>query len=118
MRIYLAGPMRDYPDFNFPAFDAASAELRTRGHEVFSPADHDRSKHGSDFGVGTSGDHAEVPSFSIRDAMRDDLRWICERADAVVVLNGWEGSKGATAEVATALAIGAPVHPLEEFLSL
>ena len=50
MRIYLAGPMRNYPRNNFPAFDAAAAKLRADGHEVFNPAEHDRKTYGDGSG--------------------------------------------------------------------
>lgn len=46
MRVYLAGPMRGLPQFNFPAFDAGAATLEALGHEVFNPADRDRGKIG------------------------------------------------------------------------
>ncbi len=34
MRIYIAGPMRGVPKFNFPAFDLAAARIRA---ELFHP---------------------------------------------------------------------------------
>ena len=39
---YLAGPMRGYKDYNFPAFDAARDQLVKEGWRVISPADIDR----------------------------------------------------------------------------
>jgi Domain of unknown function (DUF4406) len=107
MRIYLAGPMSNVKDFNFPAFDAAAIKLRSEGHKVFSPADHDRENHGNDFGKGTSGKPEEVANtgFSLRRALGDDLAWICSTADAIAMLPGWENSKGANAEHATAKAL-------------
>lgn len=105
MKIYLAGPMRGYKDFNFPAFKAAAALLRADGHSVFSPAEQDIKRQGGvDIAKGTSGELAEieVQGFSIRDAIFDDLEYIIREADAIALLPGWEASKGVAAELATA----------------
>ena len=39
VRVYLSGPMKGYPDSNFPAFHATAAALRARGLEVVNPAE-------------------------------------------------------------------------------
>jgi len=116
VRIYLAGPMRGYPEFNRPAFTEGAALLRSAGHEVFSPAEYDQFN-GFDW-TGHDGDlsAAERDGFSLREALGADLAWICAHAEAMVVLPGWQASKGATAEAATALALNAPVWELACFL--
>jgi hypothetical protein len=108
MKIYLAGPMRGYPNFNFPAFDYAAERLRQEGHLVFSPADHDRSVDPriEDNPTGDEDLAAKVTGFSIRDALAADTSWICNEADAIALLPGWEKSSGATAERALAVALG------------
>jgi hypothetical protein len=88
MKIYIAGPMRGYPDLNFPAFNDTAANLRAQGHEVFNPAE-----------------QGDIP---IREALAVDLQWICLHAEAVALLPGWEASSGAQAEAATADAVGIP----------
>jgi hypothetical protein len=109
MRIYLAGPMRGIPNFNFPAFTFAATKLRAEGHEVFSPAEHDRDKHGPTLENNPTGDEilaiAQV-GFSIREALGADSAWICANAEAVALLPGWSDSKGAVAEAALARALG------------
>lgn len=109
MKVYLAGPMRGYPEFNFPAFHAAAADLRAKGLEVFSPAEKDIERHGKDISKGnTAGDEAQAAAqhgFNLREALGDDLGYICKEADAVALLPGWEGSSGARAELATARAL-------------
>ena len=117
MKVYLAGPMRGYPNFNFPAFDAAARRLRAVGHEVFSPAERDRDKYGDIFQTET-GDESEVHEFSLREALAADTAWITRHADAVALLPGWERSKGAQAEAALALALGLPAEPVEVILAV
>lgn len=111
MKLYLAGPMRGYAEFNFPAFHAAAKRLREAGHEVFSPAEKDIERHGGvDISKGNAaGDEsvaAKAHGFNLREALHDDLVYICLKADGVALLPGWEKSKGANAEKATAEALG------------
>lgn len=110
MKLYLAGPMKGYPLFNFPAFHAAAAKLRALGHEVFSPAERDIERHGTDISAGNkAGDEAEATAkhgFDLRVALGDDLAWICSHAEGIALLRGWQHSKGAAAELATARALG------------
>jgi hypothetical protein len=94
--------MRGYPLFNFPAFDAAADELRAAGHEVWSPAEWDR---------GNGFDPATGTALTLAEYMAIDLPEVC-RAEAVVVMPGWEASQGATLEVYVARAVGLPVLTL------
>lgn len=104
MRIYLSGPMTGYEHYNFPAFDQAADHLRELGHEVFNPADNDRGN-GFDF-TGTQGHEAAELGFDLRAALKQDLAWICDHAEAIALLDGWSASKGAMAEVTLAAALG------------
>lgn len=97
MRVYLSGPMTGLPEFNYPAFAAATEALRAAGYTVFSP---------HEFLPNTN----TVPSQAdLRRAFAAYCKFICEEADAVVVLAGWTKSKGATCEVALARNCGLPV---------
>jgi hypothetical protein len=118
LRIYVAGPMRGIEHFNFPAFDAAAEQLRALGHEVFNPADHDRAQHGDDVFDSPSGDLDDIAErgFDLRAALAADTAWICEHADGVALLPGWENSKGASAEAALGRALGLLVEPLAVFV--
>lgn len=102
MRLYLAGPMRGYERHNFPAFDGAAAHLRSQGHEVFNPADHDRE-------IGFSEDTVEVPEGTLQNMMRWDLARVME-VDAVAFLPGWQQSRGACAERTVAHYLGLPCY--------
>lgn len=110
MRIYLAGPLRGIREFNFPAFHDAAARLRADGYEVFSPAERDIRVHGEAFSKSSpdgDNDAAEREhGFNLREALADDLNWICRNAEAVALMPGWETSKGANAERAAAIALG------------
>ena len=41
-RLYIAGPMRGIPQYNFPVFDAARDKAIALGWDAVSPADLDR----------------------------------------------------------------------------
>jgi nucleoside 2-deoxyribosyltransferase len=101
MKIYLAGPMRGYDQFNFPAFAAAAKVLRADGHVVFSPAEHDI-EGGFDPSLNT------LDGFDLQAAMRWDIETVIH-SDRVVVLPGWHASHGCQVEVMVADSIGIPV---------
>lgn len=113
MKIYLAGPMRGVPEFNFPAFFAGEALLVAQGHTVFNPARRDEERHGKGFAkdnhTGDEQQAAVQKGFSLREALRDDTAFICMEAEAIAMLPGWIHSKGAVAEKALAEALGLQV---------
>jgi hypothetical protein len=96
--VYICGPMRGIPEFNFPAFDAAAARFRAAGWDVISPAEMDRS-HGLNEKGHTGKDvftNDEIRAFIHRDygAIVGTLR--AENGDALAVLPGWHNSVGGT----------------------
>ena len=109
-KIYIAGPMRGYPQFNFPAFAAATDYFRGLGWEVCNPAEKDDDTYGKEMATtnltGSVEEAEKEHGFSIRDALGYDLNWICKNATHIYMLKGWEKSRGAMAEHATAVALG------------
>lgn len=99
MKIYLAGPMRGIPAFNFPAFLAEAVRLRGMGHEVWNPAERDLAE-------GFDPINHEPESFL--HYMQHDLPQVMA-ADALAMLPGWRHSKGACLEVHVAQECGIPV---------
>lgn len=93
--VYLSGPMSGYPDYNRAAFISACDTLRAAGWTVLSPHE-----------VG------EQPGFAWDDYMRKDLLLLAQ-ARSVIVLPGWEASRGARLEVHIAHALGMSVIPLQ-----
>lgn len=110
---YIAGPMRGYPEWNFPAFHAAEEALRAVGYLTINPARRDE-EHGLDASGITAEQTEGDVEFDLNEALAWDLDQIAKVADLVVVLPGWEESKGAAAEVATAHALRKPVKTLAE----
>lgn len=103
-RIYLSGPMTGYKEFNYPAFHAAAAQLRERGHEVVSPAEQD----------------AESGLDTLTSQWADFIRWdlrILVDCDTIVLLDGWHKSKGARLEHHIALELGMDVQTIQEALA-
>lgn len=107
--IYVAGPMRGYPEFNFPTFHAVAWAMRLNGHIVFSPAEKDIERHGTDISKGNNDGSLEkakaTHGFSLRQALSEDLEFICLEANTILMLPGWEASAGSMAEHRTAAAL-------------
>lgn len=99
-KIYLAGPMRYYPEFNFPAFFHYANKLKELGFVVFNPAERDT--------IQDNFNPKKDLAKPLRWYMKYDLPAVCE-SDAVVVMPGWEHSQGARLEVHTAREVGIPV---------
>lgn len=92
MLVYLSGPMSGLPGFNYQAFHAAAARLRELGLDVINPAE-------------TAGGVTHLP----RDTfMRVDVGYV-QASDAVVVIPGWQASKGAKLECILAASLGKPI---------
>lgn len=98
-KIYLAGPMRGIPEFNFPAFHKVAAKLRAEGYEVFSPAEK-----GEEIVLSANPNLQHDTDFR-RDVFKADAIAICD-SDIIALMPGWESSSGARAEWALALTVG------------
>lgn len=108
MKIYLAGPMTGYPQFNFPAFIDAAEQLRAEGHEVFNPAEADIEEFGAEPFMNSDGSEGSTDSVgaTLRHVLKKDCSWICDHAEAIALLPGWEKSSGAGVEWTLAKALG------------
>jgi len=121
MKVYLAGPMTGIPQFNYPLFMDTAAGLRAvelspeqgYGIEVVSPAELDfpevqlASLLSPDGNLNT----IETHGLTFGDFIARDVQLIIDDGiDAVVVLPGWETSRGARLETFVANAIcGLPI---------
>lgn len=97
MRVYLSGPMSGLPENNRPVFDRAAEVLRSWGLEVVNPADVDRERPGLMWV-----EYMEVAQRAVLDPL----------VEAVVLLPGWEESRGARLEVMWAHRRGLAVFEL------
>lgn len=86
-RIYIAGPMTGLPELNFPAFNAAAAELRKRGAWVENPVE-----------------ICAAADITWEDAMRADIPRLMT-CDSLHLLPGWQQSRGAAIEHDLAVAL-------------
>lgn len=95
---YLCGPMSGIPHYNIPAFDAAARALRAKGLTIVSPAELDaphireaclQSRDGKDVtGHGSWGDF-----------LARDVKLVSDGIHGLILLPGWERSRGARLEV-------------------
>jgi len=107
MKVYLAGPMRGIPYFNFPAFHEAQALLAYHGFDVFNPARRDEEA-GLVWSECPEGSEEEMERqcFDISAALLEDIQYVMYEAEAVVLLDGWNESDGAVTEASVASMMG------------
>jgi hypothetical protein len=87
-RIYIAGPMTGLPEYNYPAFNDLAECLRSLGWEVENPAE-----------------NPVPPSGEWIDYMRQALPQLMT-CEFIVMLPGWEKSRGACIEKRVAASLG------------
>ena len=100
MRVYVAGPMRGVPNFNYPRFNAVAQILRDQGHEVVNPVDI-----GLAFG---KPDRINADEGLLREVVKAEAALV-PTCDAICLLKGWQRSVGAKRELQVALAMGMEV---------
>lgn len=92
MTTYIAGPMTGYPAFNYPEFAYVAQVLRSWGVDVVNPAELDG---------GSSGKPWDW-------YMRRALKALAD-CDEILMLKGWEASRGARLERHVAEQLGMTV---------
>ena len=105
VRLYLAGPMSGYVDYNFPLFHRVANLLRSQGFEVNNPADKE-TLDGTD-----KPDLRKVPTRA--EAMRKDIPLVLE-CDGIILLPDWKNSVGARFETMLATQCGMDVYEWDE----
>lgn len=112
---YLAGPMTGVPHFNFPAFDEAASKLRNLGMDIISPAELDmpairenamRSQDGLKI-------HGESAGTKWGEFLGRDIRILTDKCGGLILLPGWQKSKGARVEVFVAMQHQYPIFEYE-----
>lgn len=91
-KVYLAGPMTGYEEYNYPAFEAAEKGLRALGYEVVSPREISLAHGSNDWAF----------------CLKEDIRELVH-CNAIVTLEGWVQSKGATLECYIAWRLKIPI---------
>jgi len=97
MKLYIAGPMSQLPEFNYPAFMDAERQLVAAGYEVENPAR-----------------PGQVDGWAWQDYMKRGIGQLV-RCDGVALMPGWEDSRGAWVEARLASALEMPCAELADW---
>jgi hypothetical protein len=116
MNIYVAGPMTGHAAYNVDAFRDVATAWTLAGHVVETPFDADSRVWKRHYGRAFDPyvDTCDYGDPLLREMFAEDIA-VLLASDAVVVLPGWEQSKGATLECRIAAQFGIPIllaaHP-------
>jgi hypothetical protein len=111
MKIYIAGPMSGIPQFNIPAFDDAAKRLREAGYDAVSPAELDDPETRA-AALASDDGHIEgsLNGETWGDFLARDVKLVADEIDAIALLPGWEGSRGAQLELHVASLCNLPIY--------
>lgn len=102
-KVYIVGPMSNYPFYNYYLFLAVAAIWQAAGYEVKTPFELNsivwQRHHGRDFDP--LKDKCDYGDPILAEMCAEDIKWLCE-SDIVAVLPGWFNSKGTTTEILVA----------------
>lgn len=98
MKIYISGPITGQPNRNAEAFSSAKMRLKALGHSSINPLDLDYIE---DFG----------DDWYLN--LRRDLKYLVS-CDALLLLPGWEESRGAKLEIIVALQLDMPLYNFDD----
>jgi len=107
-KLYLAGPMTGYPQFNFPLFFEAAEVARAAGYDVVSPAELDQ-ENNEDYELAINSPDGALGSTqqTYGDYLARDVKIIADDGvEGIIFLPRWEESKGARLEAYVALQEG------------
>jgi hypothetical protein len=101
---YIGGPMKGYPDHNFPAFREAAEILRYTGLKIVSPTEVNLDAY--EFAK-QHGDGNEAP-YPLHFVAADILEMVT-KCNGLILLSGWPRSRGARIELGIALDLEWPI---------
>ena len=118
---YLAGPMSGRPQYNIPMFDAVASMLRVEGYDILSPAEMDSKdireiamKDTLAEGKGRLVDSSGT-IHTWGDFLSRDVKLVADEVDGVILLPGWEESRGARLEAFVAISSGKACYTYEPY---
>ena len=100
---YLSGPMSGVPQFNFPTFARVAALLRKQGYCVVSPAEMDDDEVRAAAVASPDGSSTETGGHTWGSFLARDVRIIADQVNGIILMPGWERSRGARLEAFVAL---------------
>ena len=95
-RIFIAGPMRGYENYNFKKFDHIEELLKQLGFDVVNPARISRKFKESEV-------NSDIAVYNKMVDMQQDAERTC---NTILLLDGWQWSEGVKLEVRTASELG------------
>lgn len=100
-KIYITGPMTGLPDYNRKAFAEATAQLRDLGFKVVNPHE-----------LKEPFLKVNDPDYNWRQYLARDISvLLTDDIEGVVVLPGWDKSRGSVLEIHVAQYMGLKVFP-------